>query len=110
MAEHVNAHISRLTELLGFDPGKKDHITADAFKEVVEEIKAERQKSIKEKAKTQLVRLMEMRDQKEKVDREYASASKKWDKEAGKMLRGIEAMLTGKPVEDENEKKEEASM
>ena len=108
MAE-INAHITKLTELLGFDPGKKDQITSEAFKEVVAEIQAERQKTIKEKAKTQLVRAMEMRDQKEKTDREYAAQSKKWDKEMGKLLKGIESMLTGKPIEEEGEKKDEAA-
>jgi hypothetical protein len=110
MAENVNAHIAKLTDLLGFDPGKKDQITSEAFKEVVAEIQAERQKSIKEKAKAQLLRAMEMRDQKQKTDNEYHAASKKWDKEMGKVLRGIEAMLTGKPVEeDKEEKKDDAA-
>ncbi len=108
-AAGVNSHIAKLKDMLGFDPGKKDQITSEAFKEVVQEIQAERQKAIKEKAKTQLVRAMEMRDQKEKMDREYASASKKWDKEMGKVLKGIESMLTGKPVEDEEEKKDDAA-
>jgi hypothetical protein len=101
--ENVNVHVAKLQDLLGFDPGKKDNITTDAFKEVVAEIQAERQKAIKEKAKAQLLRAMELRDQKDKSDREYAAASKKWDKEMGKTLRGIEAMLTGKPVEEEKE-------
>lgn len=105
MAE-VNAHIAKLTDLLGFDPSKRDQITSDAFKEVVKEIQEERQKNIKEKAKTQLIRAMEMRDQKEKSDREYSNASKKWDKEMGKVLKGIESMLTGKPLEEEKEEKE----
>ena len=106
MADH-NAHITKLTDLLGFDPGKKDQITSGAFREVVAEIQAERQKAIKEKAKIQLIRAMEMRDQKDKTDREYASASKKWDKEMGKVLSGIEAMLTGKPAEEDKEEKKD---
>jgi hypothetical protein len=107
MAEAINNHISKLNDLLGFDAGKKDQITSDAFKEVVAEIQAERQKVIKEKAKAQLIRAIEMRDQKEKTDREYAAQSKKWDKEMGKLLRGIESMLTGKPVEEDKEEKKE---
>lgn len=107
MADSVNNHIEKLNSLLGFDAGKKDQITSDAFKEVVAEIQQERQKSIKEKAKAQLLRAIEMRDQKEKTDREYLQLSKKWDKEMGKILRGIEAMLSGKPLEEEEEKKKE---
>lgn len=103
MANEVNTHVGKLQEMLGFDPAKKDNITSEAFKEVVAEIQAERQKVIKEKAKTQLLRAMELRDQKDKADRDYAAASKKWDKEMGKTLRGIEAMLTGKPVDEEKE-------
>jgi hypothetical protein len=100
----TNAHIARLSEVLGFDPGKKDQITAEAFKEVIAELQAERQKSVKEKAKVHLLRLMELRDQKSKMDRDYTNASKKWDKETGKMLKQIESMLSGKPVEEEGDK------
>lgn len=106
MSDSVNSHIEKLNSLLGFDSGKKDQITSDAFKEVVAEIQLERQRVVKEKAKVQLLRAIEMRDQKEKMDREYVQQSKKWDKEMGKLLRGIEAMLNGKPIVEDEEKKE----
>jgi hypothetical protein len=109
MAENTNTHIARLSDMLGFDPGKKDQITSEAFKEVVAEIQAERQKAVKEKAKTQLLKAMEIRDQKSKMDKEYANASKKWDKEMGNLLKQIESMLTGKPVEEEEKKEGESN-
>jgi hypothetical protein len=102
VAETPKDHLSKLTEMLGFDPGKKDQITADMFKEVTAEIQAEKNKLLREKAKVQLIRAIEMREQKEKTDREYSAASKKWDKEMGKILSGIESMLTGKPVQEED--------
>lgn len=97
----------RLTTLLTFDPSKKHQITADLFAEVVKEIKEERGKEAKAKAKEHLVKAMALKEQMDKARRDFSAADKKFEKELGKMLNQIHGMLSGKsPEEVEEESKE----
>lgn len=99
---NTNDQVQRLQDILGFDPVKYDVVTKDAITEVVKEIQQERLKKVKEKAKEQLIKAIELREQKAKMDREYINNSKKFDKELGSILSQIEKALSGKTSEEEN--------
>jgi hypothetical protein len=102
-------NVQKLSKMLGFNPDKKSNITQDALTEAVKEINEERIKEVKVKAKDLLIKAMQLREQKVKLDRDYAGQSKKFDKELGKILKQIEGALSGKTAEeiDEEMKKEE---
>lgn len=98
----------KLQKLLGFDPDKRNNITQDALSEAVKEINEERIKEVKVRAKELLVKAMQLREQKVKLDREYNQQSAKFDKELGKILKQIEGALSGKSAEEiEDEMKKE---
>jgi len=102
-----NAHIDKLSNMLGFDPAKKVSITKDAFADVVKEIQEERMTEVKLRAKEQLVKAMQLREQMHKVDRDYQNQKKKFEKDLGKILNQITGALSGKSQEEIEEQEKE---
>jgi vacuolar-type H+-ATPase subunit I/STV1 len=98
-----NANAEKLQKMLGFDPDKKTNITQDALSEAVKEINEERIKEVKARAKELLIKAMQLREQKVKLDREYNQQSGKFDKELGKILKQIEGALSGKSQDEIDE-------
>lgn len=105
----VKINSDKLQELLEFDPAKRPTLTQELFSEVVKEIREERAKDAKTKAKEQLVKAMQVREQMVKAKKEFEGQYNKMEKELGKTLNQIQGILSGKCPEEnqECEKKEE---
>ena len=101
MADKTNAE--KLQELLNFDPAKRPTLTQELFAEVVKEITDERVKTAKIKAKEELVKASQLREQMVKVKKEFENQYNKMEKDLGKMLNQIQGILSGKPPEEEKE-------
>jgi len=98
------SNAEKLTTLLDFDPAKRPTLTQELFGEVVKEIKEERAKEAKTKAKEQLVKAMQLREQMAKADKDFNGQKQKMEKELGKVLNQIQGILSGKcPEECEKE-------
>lgn len=94
----------KLFDILKFDASKKgSSITNDVFQEVVKEITDERMKEAKVKAKEHLLKAMQLREQMERARKDFDALYKKSEKELGKVLNQVESMLSGKPVEEEQQ-------
>lgn len=61
----------KLAEMLEFDAAKRPTLTQELFGEVVKEIKEERAKDAKVKAKEQLVKAMQLREQMAKTAKDF---------------------------------------
>lgn len=109
MADEKKANSEKLTEMLEFDAAKRPTLTQELFGEVVKEIREERVKDAKVKAKEQLVKAMQLREQMSKAEKDFNSQKQKMEKELGKVLNQIQGILSGKCPEEnqECEKKEE---
>ncbi len=101
----------RLVNMLdGMNPAKPGSITKELFADVIKEIKEEKGKEVKAKAKEHLLKSMDLTQKMEKLRREFEVQYKKMDKELGKMLGQINGMLAGKSLEEiEEEGKEKDS-
>lgn len=102
--------VDRLTAMFGFDPAKEMAAGNDVLKEALKEIGEERSKNAKTKAKEQLLKAIELRQQMAAKKREFENQYKKFEKELGKVLGQLDAMASGKSLEEtETEEKEAAS-
>ena len=106
---NVGEQIDKLTAVLGFDPAKKPSATGELMKEVLEEVGKERREQAKARAKELLTKAMNLREEFARADKTYNDAKGKFQKELGKMLRGIEALTKGEepPAEQDEVNKEE---
>lgn len=109
MADDKNkgSNAEKLTTLLDFDPAKRPSLTQELFGEVVKEIKEERAKEAKVKAKEQLVKAMQIRESMAKAEKDFNGQKQKMEKELGKVLNQIQGILSGKCPEENQEGKEE---
>lgn len=102
--------VEKLSDLLTFDPAKRSTLTQELFGEVVAEIKEERAKEAKIKAKEQLIKAMQLREQMAKAEKEFNNQKQKMEKELGKVLGQIQGILSGKcPEENNSEEKQECA-
>ena len=101
MADATSKHVEKLTELLGFDPVKRSTLTQDLFKEVVSDISKDRIDKAKAQAKDLLTKALQLRDQKDKCEKDFAKEMKKFDKELGKVMNQIQGLLSGKEPQEE---------
>ena len=103
------ANADKLQSLLDFDAAKRPTLTQELFAEVVKEIQEERAKDAKVKAKEQLVKAMQLREQMAKAKKDFEGQHNKMEKELGKVLNQIQGILSGKCPEEnqECEKKDE---
>lgn len=92
--------IERLEKIVGFDPARGNSPGADVLAEALKEVKEERQKVSKEVAKQLLIKLIDLRSQMAAKKRDFDSQYKKSEKEMGKMLNKLEAMASGKTLEE----------
>lgn len=94
----------KLATLLEFDAAKHPTLTQELFGEVVKEIREERVKGAKIKAKEQLVKAMQLREQMSKAVKDFNGQQQKMERELGKILNQIQGILNGKcPDENQNE-------
>jgi CRISPR/Cas system CSM-associated protein Csm2 small subunit len=96
----------KLQELLTFDAAKKHNLTQELMSEVVKEITEERVKEAKTRAKEQLVKAMQLREQMAKAKRDFDNQYQKMEKELGKIMNQIQGILTGKNPDPEEAKEE----
>lgn len=102
----------KLTELLGFDPTKRPTLGPKGgalFTEALADIVKERE----EKAKTQATELFRkaitLSDERKKARAQFNQADAKFEKELGKVLSQIQALVSGNEPPAENEKEEVAA-
>ena len=98
----------RLEKLIGFDATKRLNVTKELFGELVDDIKKERLEKAKVAAREQLVKAIELREQMVKVEKEFENHRRKFEKELGKLLSGLEASLNGQPIPEESVTEDEA--
>lgn len=102
MSQDPHANSNRLEQLIGFDAAKGPSVTQDVLTEVLNEIKEERKQKAKVQAKEQLVKALTLREQMAQARRKFEAEWEKSDKELGKVVNRLHAVLNGKPAPDEN--------
>lgn len=105
-SQPATANIDKLASLLGFDPTKASPGVSDAMSAAMAEIAEENKKKAQGAAKALLTEAIQLSEQMAKADREYRNQKAKFDKNLGKLLRRIEGMASGKPVQEDEEKQE----
>lgn len=104
-----NGPSEQLEELLTFDPSRPHRLEASAFGDVVAELAKERSDAAKARAKDLLTQAIKLRETHAKAEREFNGASKKFNKELGKVINQIRALANGRdPVEGDENKENEA--
>lgn len=94
----------KLATMLEFDAAKRPTLTQELFGEVVKEIREERAKDAKTKAKEQLIKAMQIREGMAKAAKDFNNQQQKMEKDLGKILNQIQGILSGKcPEECEKE-------
>lgn len=107
-SDFANSPAGKLEHLIGFDAARPAKMTKELFREILTEITDERAKVTKVKAKELLTKAITIRESAAKAQKEYLRASAAFDKELGKVINGINAMLEGRnPNAEENEPKAE---
>ena len=100
----VDASPERIEKVVGFDPAKRQSLTSELFKELLDEAKEERLEKAKEAARGKLKKLMELREQVSDLEKKFKGEKQKFDKQIHKLLNEIEGSLQGRPPqEDESE-------
>lgn len=92
---------NKLEGLLGFDPTKRETLTQELFKEVVQEISKERTDKAKAQAKEHLTKAIQLREGMVKARRDFDREDKKFEKELGKVMNQIQGVLTGQEPHEE---------
>lgn len=102
MADEKNRsnNSDKLATMLAFDAAKSPTLTQALFGEVVKEIQEERAKDAKSKAKEQLVKAMQIREQMVKASKEFGNQQQRMEKELGKVLNQIQGVLSGRYHEE----------
>ncbi len=77
------------------------------MQEVLTELQDKQREQAKEKAHQLLAQCVELQKKKNQADKEFKAATKKFDKELGKLLSQLERSLGGQPPAEEES--EEAS-
>lgn len=95
------ANSDRLEQLIGFDAAKSPSVTQDVLTEVLKEIQEERKQKAKVQAKEQLIKALTLREQMAQARKKFEAEWEKSDKELGKVVNRLHAVLNGKTVADE---------
>lgn len=85
----------KINQALGFDAGKEPSATADLFKEVIDEVKKNRDTQARDKARETVTKLVEICKQAAKLEREFKKSKEALDKEANKLYNQVQAALNG---------------
>lgn len=103
MAEQKTSS-DKLIEMLGADPAKDD-LSKDVLTEALQELKAERAEEAKKKAKEQLAKAIDLHNQHDKARKEFEGKSNKFQKDLGKIINKLYAMVQGHnpPAEEPEE-------
>ena len=97
----------RLEQLAGFDAAKGLPLSDVLFKEVLEEVTANRREEAKEKARGLLKQALEIRETMVKAKRDFHGNQQKFNNTLGKLLNRLESQLRGQPEPKDNEETEE---
>jgi hypothetical protein len=91
-------NITRLSNLLGFDPSKPDTGAAPMLTEALEEVRKEREAKTKIKVKEFITKAIEIQDQMVQAKNAFDAQYAKLDKGLGKLLSQIDALAKGRPA------------
>jgi len=94
--EHSSPGIARLIRVLKYDPTKRQSLTGNVLQEVFDDVNKERINKAKEDTKVLISKAIEMTRQKADIDKTYRNTSQKFEKDLGKVMNQIEAMVNGK--------------
>lgn len=98
----------KLIEMLGGDPAKDD-LSKDVLTEALKELKEERAEEAKKKAKEQLAKAIDLHNQHDKARKEFEGKSNKFQKDLGKIINKLYAMVQGQaPPPDDDEEESDA--
>lgn len=101
MADGKKSPSERLEKMLGFDPSKQS-AGSDVLTKAVEAITKERAEEALGKATDLLKQAIDLRKKRDQAERDFTAATKKFDKELGKLLNRIEALASGTSVKDDD--------
>lgn len=106
----MSSPAERLSEMLGFDPSKKNP-SSGVFAEAMKEYNEERNKELKSLVKEKLAKAVELHKTLVTKRNELEGLMKKVEKELGKVLGQLEAMSKGAepPKEEDNKENVETS-
>lgn len=103
----------KLNSLLTFDATKRPPLAGEALAKVIEEIKKEKLEIAQKEAKDLLYKAIELQNKKAVAKRAFENQDRKFDKELGRVLKNINNLLEGRPIEtgneNQNQDKEEAA-
>jgi hypothetical protein len=85
----------RLSDITGFDPARRPKLTEDLFREVMDDIRQEREEKAQKRARETMLKAIELREQAAKVEKDFRNQMAKFEKELGKLLNQIEQDLQG---------------
>lgn len=100
------ALLTSLSETLGFNPTQEPRPNSDVFSEVLSELKEERAKLSKERAKALLTKAMVEAQEFDKVRKAFQKAETEHVKNFEKTVKTIKALANGQPEPVEEEKEE----
>lgn len=90
-----------LNDLLGFDSTKHPTPTSALFTEVATELQKERHDKAKGQAKELLTKAIELQSQQVGLEKKFNAEKQKFEKEFGKLMKQIEALVAGRDPEQE---------
>jgi len=105
----VDASPERFQKVLGFDPARRQNLTQDLFKELLDEAQKDRLEKAKEAARGKLRKLMELREQVVALEKKFNGERQKFDKQIHSLFNEIEGSLSGRPAPTEDSESEETS-
>lgn len=86
----------RIADILGFNPTSSVMTgAADALRDAIAEVKAERKAEALVKAKELVKKAMELRLKQDKLKKEFLAQDAKFEKELGNLLNSIQRMSSG---------------
>ena len=86
-------NFDKLVNRLGFDPSKKPKIAGEMFSEVLAGLKKERMEKAREKATELLRKAISLKEERDKLEKEFVGKINKFDKELGSLLGQISNMV-----------------
>ena len=101
----LGEQIAKLTDILGWDPGRSPAPTAALLKQALDEINKERTEKALGMAKEKLQKAIQLREEFAKTERQFNQAKQQFQKELGKILKSVEALSKGEPEQEAEEPK-----
>jgi hypothetical protein len=103
MSDDKIDNVERLVKRMGFDPASRPSASEDLLKEVLGELNKERQDKAKVALKVTLEEAVKLREEMNKVDKQYNQTRANFNKQLGKLLNSLENSLRGRQQQPEGE-------